>query len=228
MEAQHRPDSVAIREALRGVRHVLRRVKASLQEMPGPPLPALAKEIADKAVREVDTLTAGMDLAASNLARRLLGGERASSIRLPGNVGSADFATALYWALQSFLRRFGIQDQLVSELAAREAYTKSLEQLPPSDALMAAELTCRLFEVRVIRGATPAGATALAAQEVRPVAIFSAVLWLLSDSSDGEEEETLLAAQDVALALRADVLRACNEGNRDQLGKLYHDFASHI
>lgn len=228
MEASNRPDSLAIREALRGVRHVLRRVKASLQEIPAPPLPGAARDIAGKAAREVDTLTAEMDLAASNLARKLLGGDRSSSVRLPGNVGSADFATALYWALQAFLRRFDIPDQLVSELAARDAYLKSLEQLQPSDALMAAELTCQLFAGRVIRGAPPVGTTTLTDHEVRPVAIFSAVLWLMSESSDGEEEQALLAAQDVAVALKADVSRACNEGNRDQLGKLYHDFASHI
>ncbi|WP_375452193.1 hypothetical protein [uncultured Devosia sp.] len=170
-----RPDPAPIREALRGVRHVLRRVKASLRDMPAPPLPGPAGEMAGRAVREVSVFATGLDAAASNLARKVLGGTQTSAIQLPEDVDSAAFAGALYWALQHFFQRFEVPDQFVSELAARAAYEKTLALAGETNGL-AADLTLQLLADGVIRGPVPGDTGIMASDDLRPVAVFSAML----------------------------------------------------
>ncbi|WP_375452194.1 hypothetical protein [uncultured Devosia sp.] len=49
-----------------------------------------------------------------------------------------------------------------------------------------------------------------------------------SERSDEENEQALLAAQDVAVALRTDIVDASKAGNRENFTRLYHEFAAHI
>ena len=222
--ARTHPDPAPIREALRGVRYVLRGVTASLRDIPAPNLPGPAGDIVDRAARGVGALTSEVDAAASNLARKVLGGEHHSAVQLPDAVDSAAFASALYWGLQRFFDRFEVPGQFVSELAGRTAYEQVMQGEPGS----IGALTCRLIDGKVIRGMPPLAISAMAGDEVRPVAVFSALLWLQSDRPEQDDEAALLAAQDIAVALRGDIARACSAHDHDVLNRLYHDFASHI
>jgi hypothetical protein len=223
------PDRVAMRDALRSVRYVLRRVSSSLHNIAPPPGPGGV--LAQRAAQEMGLLTARVDQAASELARTLLIGPRLRPadlhVDLNASTRSAQFALALYKAVQSFFRRFDIDNQLVSELVARECFERVLSLRPAGASMFGALLVHELLKANVVFGEEPQ-AIDMEPTTARPLAIFSAILWLLSERQADEDEQALLAAQDITAAMQAEIIVAITTRHMDRLAEMFDDLAPHI
>lgn len=223
------PDPMPLREALRGLRHVLRRGGETFRDtLPMEALPKPAADLAGAVMREVASLARGMDDVASGLAKSVLGADVAPAplIRDPAGGPAADarFGTAGYAALRAILRHLGAPGVLVSEAAARRAHAEHRA----AGSASAADLTLRLIEARVIRDATAAEAARVPGAALEPVAIFALLLWQQAERPEDEGEAALDAATDLAVALAGDVAAAVATGDAARLGALYTEFAAHV
>lgn len=221
-----RPDPMPLREALRGLRFLLRRGGEALAEtIPIETLPKPAADLAGAVLREVEGIARSMDELASGFVQSVLGGAEPQSVTLDGlnagQGGAAQFGAAVYVALRSVLHRLGAPGVFVSESAARSAWGEGRK----TDA---ATLTLNLMDARVVRGPTAEEAARVPGSALEPVAIFAVLLWLQSTRSEEENEEALQAAADLAVALAPDVARACAERDRAAIAELYDRYAAHV
>ena len=223
-----------LREALRGLRFMLRRGGETLADtMSIETLPKPAADFAGAVLREVGGLARNVDDVASGLARTVLGGKEPRQVSLndlgASGVASSQFATAFYVALRSVLRRLGAPGVFVSEAAAEVAYGRNAARIGTVGiANVAAHLTIDLQEARAVRGTTAQEASRVAGSALEPVAIFAVLLWLQSSRSEGDNEDALDAATDLAVALAADVAKACAARDAAQIAALYTRLVSHV
>jgi hypothetical protein len=225
------PDAAPLREALRGIRFLLRRGGATVADtLPLETLPDPAAGLAKRMLREVEGIARSVDEAASAAAKTVLGGQGSPSDRLDKLVShsaaAAEFGRAIYLALDAVLRRIGVADAFVSEMSARSTFAAWRRDHPegePED--WAAALTLRLLEARVIRGAVPSGT---GTRDVEPVALFAVLLWLQSDRSDSENEAVLEAAADIALARASEVAAVVRSGVPSAIAALYRKYVDHV
>ncbi len=221
-----RPDTMPLREALRGLRFLLRRGGETLAETIAiESLPKPTAGLAGAVLREVGGIARNVDELASGLAKSVLGAAEQPSVTLDdlaaGQDSAAQFGAAVYVALRSVLRRLGAPGVFVSEAAARRAW----ELDTGTDA---ATLTVNLLEARVVRGATAQEAARVPGSALEPLAIFAVLLWLQSTRSDAENEEALHAATDLAVALAPEVARACADRDTRRIAALYARYAAHV
>ena len=226
------PDPLPLREALRGLRHVLRRGGHSLTEtLPVETLPEPAAKVAEKLLREAESLARNIDTAASSLAKFVLGDQvnDAMHLNIPAAAkdGASPFATSFYVALQSALPRLGVKDAFVSEIAAYESYEQSMRIDHVDAADLAADLMMRLLENRVLRDLRPA-VLRIPASAVEAVAVFAVLLWQQSNWSYSESEEALDAATDIAIAINAEVAQSQGDGGPAHLAALFRKYACHV
>ena len=215
-----------LREALRGLRFMLRRGGETLVEtMTLQGLPKPAADLAGAVLREVGGIARNVDEIASGLAKTVLSGQEPQSLTLSdlsrGHGGDAQFGAAVYVALRSVLRRLGAPWVFVSEAAARHAYGIG-------DHADAATLTINLLNARVVRGTTAQEAARVPGSALEPVAIFAVLLWLQSTRSEDENEAALDAATDLAVALAAEVDKACAARDTRRIAALYARYVSHV
>lgn len=220
------PDPMPLREALRGLRFMLRRGGETLAETIGiEGIPKPAADLAGVVLREMGDLARNVDEIASGIAKTVLGGEDKPSVTLDGlardGAAAAHFAAAVYVALRSVLRRLGAPGVFVSEAAARRAWGQG----QGSDA---AALTIRLLEARVVRGTTAQEAARVPGSALEPVAVFAVMLWLQSTRSDDENEAALDAATDLAVALAPEVAEASVARDAARMAALYARYAAHV
>ena len=229
-----RPDAMPLREALRGLRFLLRRGGETLADtltMESLPKPAAA--IAGAVLREVEGLARNVDGMASGLAKSVLGGHGGLSATLHDMTltrdADAHLAAAVYVALSTVLARLGAPGVFVSEAAARTVFARHLAQGVPTDAAVtAAGLTLDLLDARVMRGTTAHEAARVRGSALEPVAVFAVLLWLQSTRSEDENEDALRAAADLAVALADDVALACATRDAGQIASLYAKYAAHV
>jgi hypothetical protein len=228
------PDPMPLREALRGLRFMLRRGGETLADtMSVESLPKPAADLAGVVLREVGGLARNVDEVASGLAKTILGGHAPQSATLDAlsttRDAGAQFAAAVYVALRTVLRRLGAPGVFVSEAAARAAFDRHAAQ--PGDDVVAdtaAQLTVDLLDARVVRGATAGEAAHVPGAALEPVAIFAVMLWLQSARSDEDNEAALDAASDLAVAVAADVAAACASRDAGRIGALYARLVAHV
>ena len=221
-----RPDTMPLREALRGLRFLLRRGGETLAEtITIDSLPKPAADLAGAVLREVGGIARNVDELASGLAKSVLGGAERPSMTLDdltaGQHSPEHFGAAVYVALRSVLRRLGAPGVFVSEAAARRAWAMNTK----TDA---ATLTVNLLDARVVRGTTAEEAARVPGAALEPLAIFAVLLWLQSTRSDAENEEALDAAADLAIALAPEVTRACADRDTPRIAALYARYAAHV
>lgn len=225
------PDPMPLREALRGLRHMLRLGGQTLREtVTVETLPRPASDFAGAVLREVDALAREADDMASRLAAKVLGGAAPAHASLSGLAARPDaeaaFAAAVYAALKAALRRLKAGEAIfVSEAAARAAFAAAAPGATGPEA--AAGLTLALIEARVMRGAPPDGPR-VAAADLPLVAAFAVMLWLQSERAESEDEAALDAAVDLAVALAPDLSAAIAQRDAARLAALYAEFASHV
>ncbi len=225
------PDALPLREALRGLRHVMRKGGETLKDtMTVDIMPPPAARLAGVVLREVEAIAKGMDHAASGLAKKVLGIPDPTAPSLHAITGQQDgdvvFGTAFYAATQAVLRRLGAPSVFISEAGARKAF-QHIRPFDAPDAEVAATLTIALHKAKVLKG-TAAETARVPAAAVAPVALFAVMLWLQSQRPEAEDEAALDAATELSVALAADVSKACIAGNHPDLAALYTEFASHV
>ncbi len=228
------PDPMPLREALRGLRFLLRRGGETLADtMSVETLPKPAADLAGAVLREVGGLARNVDEVASGLAKTILGGHAPQSATLDvlstTHDASAQFAAAVYVALRRVLRRLGAPGVFVSEAAARAAFDRhAAQQVDDAIAGDAARLTIDLLDARVVRGATAGEAAHVPGAALEPVAIFAVMLWLQSARSEDDNEAALDAATDLAVAVAAEVAAACASRDIGRIGSLYERLVAHV
>ena len=222
------PDPMPLREALRGLRHVMRRTGGAVVEiLPVGDLPKPAADLAGAILSTAGDAVRRVDRAASDLAKTLLGGPPSRTVRLGDLMQGRDaddrFAQAAYRGLRDVLDRLGAPHVFVSEAVAREAFRAAT---PDAPAAFAAGLARRLLAARVLRGA---GAEArVPAETLAPVAVTALFLWLLSDPAGDGAKDALAAATDLAAALAEEVALAAAEPGPARLRALLERYAPHV
>lgn len=229
-----RPDPMPLREALRGLRFMLRRGGETIVEtLAVETLPKPVSTLAGAVLREVGSLARNVDEVASGFAKSVLGGHGAQNLSLQdlsiAGRTEAELAAAIYVALSTVLGRIGAPDVFVSEAAARIVFAQTLANSGTgSTSATAARLTLDLLDARVIRGITAHQTAQVQWSALEPVAIFAVILWLQSTRTDDENAEALDAAADLAVVLAQDVAKACAARDAANLEALYVKFASHV
>lgn len=238
------PDTMPLRDALRGLRHAVRRGGETLLDvMPVGSLPRPAAELAGAVLHEVGAFAKGVNSVASGLARVALGangGPQGSlqNLTLRQSAGHQiarhqtaedGFAQGVYAALRAVLHHLTVPAAYISETAARTAYLAlTPEQRAGSDAKVAAALSLALAEAKVLRGVSAADAARVPGQSLDHIAIFAVMLWLQSNRSEAEDASALEAATDLAVALAAEADAAFRDNDAARLAALYAEFASHV
>ncbi len=224
-----------LREALRGLRFLLRRGGETVADtLSIDALPKQTSSLAAIVLREVEGFARSVDTVTSNAAKTVLGGQDSSSAVLDEIIhhDSADieFAQAIYRALGAVLRRFGSGSFFVSEMSARTAFSAWRRNHRDEESeLAAAELTLRLLDARVIRGGTAGEKPGAAAENTRETAAVVAVmLWLQSSRSDAENEAALEAAADIALAKAPELASAVQARDLDRIAAYYRKYVDHV
>lgn len=228
------PDAMPLRDALRGLRHAVRRGgETFLDAMPVGSLPRPAAELAEAVLREVGEIAKGVNGVASGLARLALG----SSDKPSGSLhdltrrqnAEDGFAQCIYAALRAVLRKLNVPSAFISETAARSAYLAlSPQQRLGSEASIAAALSLALVDAKVLRGATAEDAARVAGHSLEDIAVFAVMLWLQSNRSGAEDEPALDAATDLAVALASEAGTAFRTRDAPRLETLYAEFAPHV
>ncbi len=223
-----------LREALRGLRFLFRRGGETVAEtLPLETLPDPASGLARVVLREIEGLARSAETVASGAAKTVFGQTRRSSAALEDiirhDAADLEFGQSVYLALEAVLRRLGAGTAFVSEMTARTVFGSWLKDLPTGEARhRAADLTLRLLDARVIRGAQMDRAGPAALQDPGTVAVFAVLLWLQSSRSDDENEAALDAATDIAVAKAPEIIRTIRERNLDGIAALYAKYVQHV
>lgn len=227
------PDPMPLREALRGLRHVLRKggqTFADTVSTDGMPKPAAT--LANAVMREAKDILRGIDTVTSGFAKTVLGGDSTGTVHLAdlwqSKDADAQFGQAVYVALRSVLGQLGAPDVFISEAAARSVYLLTARRAEDNPETLAANLTLDLLSARVLRGATALQAARVPAAAIEPIAVFAVMLWLQSHRSDAENQAALDAATDLAIAIADDIASACGDRNVAQIAALYEKYAPHV
>lgn len=224
-----RPDPMPLREALRGLRFMLRRGGETLADtLSIDAMPKPAADLATRVLRDMGDLARNVDEIASGIAKTVLGEMDQPQVTLQDlatdEAAAAHFGAAVYVALRSVLRRLGAPGVFVSETAARRAWGAG----GPGQSGDAAALTIRLLEERVVRGPTAEEAARVPGSALEPVAVVAVMLWLQSTRSEDDNEAALDAAADLAVALAAEVAEACAARDAARIAALYARYAAHV
>ncbi len=227
-----RPDPMPLREALRGLRHVLRRGGEALRDTVTPDaMPQPAADVVGEVLREVAHLTRGVDEATSGVLQRVLGGQVPPGVSLrdlaEGEAAAAVFGAACYAALDRAVARLGAEGAFVSEATCRAAWA-ALPSGATSPEAHAAALTHRLVAARAVRGIPADAALRVGPDALVSVAVFAVMLWLLSDRPEGEDSEALEASVDLAIGISGEITRAVAATGPAALAALYAEFAAHV
>lgn len=227
------PDAMPLRDALRALRHAVRRGGETLLDaMPVDQLPRPAADLAGAVLREVGEFAKGMNEVASGLARFALGGSDKphGSLQMTALPGAEDaFAEGFYAALRFVLRRLDTSSVYVSETAARLAYLAlTPDQRLASGAAVSGALSLALVEAKVMRGTSAEDASHVPGNSLEHTAIFAVMLWLQSNRSEAEDEAALSSATDLAVAVAAEADAAFRARDPARLAALYAEFAPHV
>lgn len=225
-----RPDPLPLREALRGLRFLLRRGGQTLVEtVDVDVLPKPFAAIAGSLLREMGGFARNVDEVASGIAKTVLGGNASHSIAFTdlttGRDADVQFAAAVYVALGTVLGRLGAPAVFVSEAAARSVFAGLMAQGAPKSA---AQLTLDLLDARVIRGFTGQESARVPGAAIGNVAVFAVLLWLQANRTDDENEAALEAATDMAVVLAADINTACAARDTGAIQDIYRRYAAHV
>jgi hypothetical protein len=229
------PDAMPLRDALRGLRHAVRRGGETLLDvMPVDQLPRPAAELAGMVLREVGDFAKGVNEVASGIARFALGanesphGLPAQPLKLRDGAEDA-FAQGVYAALRLVLRRLNAPSVYISETAARLAYLGLTDdQRRGSDAAVAAALSLALAQAKVMRGTSAQDAAHVPGNSLEHTAIFAVMLWMQSNRSEADDEAALGSATGLAVAVATEADAAFVAQDSSRLAALYAEFAAHV
>lgn len=227
-----RPDRLVLREALRGLRYTVhtggRRVLNHLSTASAGHTPALPGR---HLLCDVENTAARLEAFGSDTMRFLLCEHTPSSRSMQAlyelGFEEKQFARVVYDNLGLFLQQLGIRHAIVSELAARQAHRRlpsNLLDLAEHEA--AAVIAFSLVDAGVIREG-PVGLKSLRSRET-DLAIAALLFWLLSNRSPEEDDQTRLAAADMAVAVGDEIVAALRQKDQTALSALFEELAPHV
>lgn len=230
-----RPDTTTLREVLRGVRHVLRNGRKSIQDVGAlEALPEPAARLAKTLLGDVDNFARGLDGVASRFAGKVLTSAASPSTPFAEfsahPQGDAPFAVVAYEALKKALRHLHAQNAFISEAAARTAFQRMRQSAKPEQTVeaSAAVLLLAMLDLRVVRIEGPSSPAHPHAAEADVLASFAVLLWLLADRSDADSDLALVSACELSQALAQTILSASTRREVDALRKLFERYAVNV
>ncbi len=220
-----------LREALRGMRHVLRISGNSINDtLSSDVLPSPAADLASIALRKSNRLAKRVDSAASRLGKKALGVTNQTIPSLQSFAGQKDgglaFSVSFYAGTQTVLKQLNAEGMFVSELNACKAF-KQADMPEDADAAAAAKLIIDLHEANVLTGLAY-GPARIPQSLIEPVTLFAVVLWLQSNRSETEDEAALSAAIDISIAISVDIGKAFLSRDQTALAALFSEFIRHV
>lgn len=230
-----RPDPTTLREVLRGVRHVLRSGRKSLEDVSVMEnLPEPAARLARTLLGDVDDLARGLDGVASRLAGKVLPSTTSPTAPFAEfrahPQGEAPFAVVAYEALKKAVRHLHADGAFISEAAARAAFQRMRQSaLPHHTAEMCvAILLLAMLDLKVVRTETTTAEARHRAGDVDVLANFAVLLWLLADRSDADHDMALVSACELSRALADTILQASANRDLDTLRRLFERYAVNV
>lgn len=224
--------ALPVKEALRGVRHVLLSVRGAALRS-GDRLPRPLRAFGGEAAGRLDRLAARVDRNSSLVAHRYLDpaisrdAETAAFSRLVQHGDAAVlFAKVAYDNLKltvPYMCRNAERQEsfFISEMLAAMAYRKAARRFAgrDDDIEKAALLLAAMLRTGVVRTAASANAAQSSEQAVRRLArmaTFATVLWLVvaRDCTPQGEEKLLFACCDLAIVLAPEIDAAGDDGGQ--------------
>ncbi len=226
---QFAPDATQLKDALRGLRYALRRGCDAVQETAPTNLPPPASRIALTALREMGLLARSVDQMVSSVVHTVfgeatLGSHKLQDVMVPG--GQEEFSAVFYETMKIVLSHLGASRALVSQSAGRKAFIQVTSRGAPEQ--FAAQLALQLLREEPVRIDYLDAHSPVSKETVAQVAVFSVLLYLLSDRESGEYAKMIQAATALATALQDDILQALPTQNGDVLSSLFARYAAHV
>lgn len=201
-----------------------------MQETAPTKLPPPASRIASSALREMGLLARSIDQMVSSVVHTVFGEVRLGSHKLQDMMASGgqseEFSAVFYETMKIVLGRLGASRALVSQSAGRKAFGQVTSRDAPE--LFAAQLTLRLLREEPIRIDDLDAYSPVSKETVAQVAIFSVLLYLLSDRDDEDCGKMIEAATDLATALQNEITQACQTQDGVALSSFFGRYAPHV
>lgn len=229
MRPQFASSATQLKDVLRGVRYALLCGRDVLQKNVPAKLPQPASRIARSALQEIDEFGRNVDHVATKAAHTVFGDPRPRSYSLrdmiAASAGAEDFSLAFYETMKTSLAHLHSSRALVSQNAARRAFT----QITPRGGTesFAAALLLQLLREEAVRIDWP-GANSLLSRDIATVAYFGVLLYLLSDNECSNRHDMISSATDLAITFRDKIVNACVAQDLIALSSLFARYSTHV
>ncbi|ASP83062.1 hypothetical protein [Sinorhizobium meliloti] len=230
MRPQFAPDATQLKDVLRGMRHALRCGRDVLQKTVPANLPQPASRIARSALLELDEFGRNVDQVVSKAAHTVFGDPKPRSYSLQAMIaysaGAEEFSLAFYETMKASLTGLHASRALVSQNAARKAFT----QITPHGEAerFAAALLLQLLEEESVRIDCLDASSPVPRNSVAKVANFAVLLYLLADNHDRIRQDMILSATDLAITLQDEIAKVCLSKDRTALSLLFARYSAHV
>lgn len=230
MRPQFAPDAAQLKDALRGLRYVFRRGCDAVQATAPTKLPPPASRIALTAIREMGLLARNVDQIVSSVVHTVfgevtLGSHKLQDMVAPGGL-SEEFSAVFYETMKIVLSQLGASRALVSQSAGRKAFAQVMSCDAPEH--FAAQLTLQLLREEPVRIDYLDAHSPVSKETVAQVAVFSVLLYLLSDRDNEDYAKMIQAATNLATALQDEIAQACRTQDGAVLSSLFARYAAHV
>ena len=227
---QFAPDAAQLKDALRGLRYAFWRGCDAVQGTAPTKLPPPASRIALTALREMGLLARSVDHMLSTVVHTVfgevtLGSHKLQDMMVPGGK-SEEFSAVFYETMKIVLSHLGASRALVSQSAGRKAFSQVTSRDAPEQ--FAAQLALQLLREEPIRIDYLDAHSPVSKETVAQVAVFSVLLYLLSDRESGDYAKMIQAATALATALQDEILQAFRAQNGAVLSSLFARYAAHV
>ncbi|MBP2238737.1 hypothetical protein J2Z31_005278 [Sinorhizobium kostiense] len=193
-------------------------------------LPPPASRIALTALREMGLLARSVDQMLSSVVHTVfgevtLGSHKLQDMMVPGGK-SEEFSAVFYETMKIVLSHLGASRALVSQSAGRKAFGQVTLRDAPEQ--FAAQLALQLLREEPVRIDYLDAHSPVSKETVAQVAVFSVLLYLLSDRESGDYAKMIQAATALATALQDEILQAFRTQNGAVLSSLFARYAAHV
>ncbi|PDT07973.1 hypothetical protein CO655_24635 [Rhizobium sp. M1] len=215
---------------MRSLRYTLKKGRDTVKETAPRRLPAPASGIALSALSELEVLARNVDHFVCDFAHSVLSDPATNSENMREIVSSArpdhKFSVAYYQTMKLVLSRLGAKRALVSQTAGRRAFARLGHSQDVFE--LAAQLTLQLADDGSITIDQLDDQSPVAHSRVIVVAIFAAMLSLLTETDDADRDAIISAATDLAAAVQVTIQDLYQKKDISALASLLKRCASHV
>ncbi|PDT32774.1 hypothetical protein CO671_28020 [Rhizobium sp. M10] len=215
---------------MRSLRYTLKKGRDTVKETAPRRLPAPASGIALSALSELEVLARNVDHFVCDFAHSVLSDPATNSENMREIVSSArpdhKFSVAYYQTMKLVLSRLGAKRVLVSQTAGRRAFARLGHSQDVFE--LAAQLTLQLADDGSITIDQLDDQSPVAHSRVIVVAIFAAMLSLLTETDDADRDAIISAATDLAAAVQVTIQDLYQKKDISALASLLKRCASHV